>query len=86
MNQSLFEQRCVEQLKFARAEAQAAGAQLDGDNGAEPTIENLCWKLEDGSYGVRAIQSAWVGYQWGLQDAACDVMSIQQDLGVCDFI
>lgn len=68
MSREKFEAHCVEQLKAARIVAAGAGGHLDGDNGEAPTVENLCWTLRDGSYGVRMIQSAWVGYQWAMAD------------------
>ena len=56
-----FEHRCLAQF-VARRET---GTLLD-DNGSPATIESVCWKEADGSYGVRAFNSAWTGYQWGV--------------------
>lgn len=55
-----FETACVEKFKGWRACGNSAE-----DNGAPPTREALCWKTEDGEYGVRALNAAWWGWQAG---------------------
>lgn len=65
----VFEARCVEQLLVARAAAQAHGRTLPDDNG-EATVESLCWREPDGRYGVVQSNTAWIGFQWGLQAMA----------------
>lgn len=36
-------------------------------NGCPTTRESLCWKTDDGFYGVRALNAAWWGWQQGQQ-------------------
>lgn len=67
MSRDKFEAHCVEQLIVARAAAQARGERLQDDNG-ETSVESLCWKQEDGSYGVHMLNAAWLGYQWAMAD------------------
>ena len=35
------------------------------DNGAPATRESLCWRHDNGEYGVRALNTAWWGWQQG---------------------
>lgn len=58
MSREKFEQLCVERM----AEWRGAGNTLD-DNGSPLTVEALCWKDENGNYGVRALNAAWWGYR-----------------------
>ena len=44
----------------------AAGVQISGDNGCEPTRESLFWRDDKGDYGVRMFNAAW----WGWKEAA----------------
>ena len=44
----------------------AAGVQISGDNGCEPTRESLFWRTDEGDYGVRMFNAAW----WGWREAA----------------
>lgn len=67
MSRDKFEAHCVEQLIVARAAAQARGETIPDDNG-ETSVESLCWKQEDGSYGVHMLNAAWLGYQWAMAD------------------
>lgn len=58
MSREKFEQLCVERM----AEWRGAGNTLD-DNGSPLTVEALCWKDENGNYGVLALNAAWWGYR-----------------------
>ena len=78
----VFEARCVEQLLVARAAAQAHGQTLPDDNGGA-TVESLCWREQDGRYGVLQLNAAWIGFQWGLQAAAV-VAAGQPAQAVCE--
>lgn len=80
MSREKFEAHCVEQLIVARAAAQARGETLQDDVG-ETSVESLCWKQEDGSYGVHMLNAAWLGYQW----AMADMQAEQPQRGTCDF-
>ena len=82
MNQAKFEAHCIEQLRLARDVARARGAVLEGDIG-DDSVESLCWKHDNGNYGVLQIQAAWIGYQWAMVDAV--VPERQQVSEPCDF-
>ena len=56
-----------EEVALAHFVAQrAAGVQISGDNGCEPTRESLFWRDDKGDYGVRMFNAAW----WGWKEAA----------------
>ena len=56
-----------EEVAMAHFVAQrAAGVQISGDNGCEPTRESLFWHDDKGDYGVRMFNAAW----WGWKEAA----------------
>ena len=67
MSREKFEVHCVEQLIVARAAAQARGEKLHDDVG-ETSVESLCWRHRDGSYGGHMLNAAWMGYQWAMAD------------------
>lgn len=55
-----------EEVALAHFVAQrAAGVQISGDNGCEPTRESLFWRDDKGDYGVRMFNAAW----WGWKEA-----------------
>lgn len=58
MNRERFEQLCVERMSEWRGAGNCAN-----DNGSPLTVEALCWKDENGNYGVRALNAAWWGYR-----------------------
>lgn len=56
-----------EEVALAHFVAQrAAGVQISGDNGCEPTRESLFWRTDEGDYGVRMFNAAW----WGWKESA----------------
>lgn len=62
-----FERDQFEEVALAHFVAQrAAGVQISGDNGCEPTRESLFWRTNEGDYGVRMFNAAW----WGWKEAA----------------
>ncbi len=70
-----------EEVAMAHFVAQrAAGVQISGDNGCEPTRESLFWRDDKGDYGVRMFNAAW----WGWKEAAiatrktCEVPSLDE--------
>lgn len=70
-----------EEVALAHFVAQrAAGVQISGDNGCEPTRESLFWRDENGNYGVLMFNAAW----WGWKEAAiatrktCEVPSLDE--------
>ena len=70
-----------EEVALAHFVAQrAAGVQISGDNGCEPTRESLFWRDDKGDYGVRMFNAAW----WGWKEAAiatrktCEVPSLDE--------
>lgn len=75
MNRDKFEAHCVKHVQATMA--------AFGQQGEEITVENICWKNEDGSYGVIVIRDAWIGYQWAMVDAV--VPERQQVSEPCDF-
>lgn len=58
----IFEKLCVERM----SEWRGAGNNLN-DNGSPLTVESLCWKDENGNYGVLALNAAWWGFRMGLE-------------------
>lgn len=63
-DQQAFEDRCWEHYLAERARRT-----MPGDVEGAPTREGLFWRREDGSYGVLAFNTAWMAYQWGMQEA-----------------
>ena len=47
------------------ATANQAGAYATTDGKGDDTRESLLWRQDNGRYGVRDIESAWVGFLWG---------------------
>lgn len=45
------------------AEVRARGLPAQGDNGCPMTRDALCWRTEDGRYGVHAAEQAWWGWR-----------------------
>ena len=59
-----FERDQFEEVALAHFVAQrAAGVQISGDNGCEPTRESLFWRTNEGDYGVRMFNAAWWGWK-----------------------
>jgi len=54
------EDACV--IKFA---AWREDGNSSNDNGCELSREALCWRLDNGEYGVAALNGAWWGWQQG---------------------
>lgn len=63
----IFEKLCVERM----SEWRGAGNTLN-DNGSPLTVESLCWKDENGNYGVLALNAAWWGFRMGLESKPID--------------
>lgn len=70
-----------EEVALAHFVAQrAAGVQISGDNGCEPTRESLFWRDDKGDYGVRMFNAAW----WGWKEASvatrktCEVPTLDE--------
>jgi hypothetical protein len=53
-----FEKACVVKFAMWRAE----GNKLN-DNGCPTTRESLCWRDEQGNYGVAMLNAAWWGWR-----------------------
>lgn len=63
MNRDKFEELCVEKFGQWRE-----AGNRENDNGAPLTRESLCWRDENGNYGVLALNAAWWGYQAALRE------------------
>lgn len=72
MNRKKFEAHCVKHIHEAMDEFD--------QHGRGPTVEDVCWKNEDGRYGAHVIQDAWLGYQWAMSDARLIPTTTANDL------
>ena len=63
MNRDKFEELCVEKFGQWRE-----AGNRENDNGAPVTRESLCWRDEQGNYGVLALNAAWWGWQMAMQE------------------